>query len=147
MKKWNGSESGGEQEGGNEVKGTEGILRLLSAVNHSAGARDTKDPVWGLLCVSDCVFEWCDRSSTWQWTPSLCGHATASGRPEGGRGGGTRWEKAKREGNRREVEEGGSEEPKTEAEKAGAERGTAGRGGMGSRFFKQDGLNGGSGRF
>lgn len=48
---------------GNEVKGCKGIPSLFSTVNHSAGARDTKEPV----CVCGgvgCAFEWCDRSST-----------------------------------------------------------------------------------
>lgn len=36
---------------GNEVRGGEGIPSLLSAVNHLASARDTKEPVCGFLCV------------------------------------------------------------------------------------------------
>lgn len=40
---------------GNEVKGCKGIPSLFSTVNHSAGARDTKEPVCvcarGGLCV------------------------------------------------------------------------------------------------
>lgn len=39
------SGTGGGREGGNEVKGCEGIPSFFSAVNHSAGARDTKEPV------------------------------------------------------------------------------------------------------
>lgn len=49
------------RERGNEVKGCEGIPSFFSAANHSAGARDTKTPVCGLLFV--CAFEWCNRSS------------------------------------------------------------------------------------
>lgn len=36
---------------GNEVKDCEGIPSFFSAANHSAGARDTKTPVCGLLFV------------------------------------------------------------------------------------------------
>ena len=146
--KRNGVSGEEERKRGNKVKGCEGIPSFFSAVSHSAGARDTKEPVCVSVCVCECVcLIVCLNGATgprldngprpFAVTPP---HQRA-GEREGIRGGkdGKEW-KERREGERRrgggEMEneiEGprrrkceGSKAPETERGKASAERGGGG---------------------
>lgn len=64
---------------GNEVKGCKGIPSLFSTVNHSASARDTKEPVCvcegGFVRLNGAIGPQLDNEP-----PSLCSHATTSER-------------------------------------------------------------------
>lgn len=82
-----------EDERGNEVKGCEGIPSFFSAVNHSAGARDTKEPVCEFMCVclNGAIGPRLDNEP-----PSLCGHAGASEGQRGKATGGKEYEEEER---------------------------------------------------